>query len=303
MQAAPDVSLPLLAAFCATFREGSFTAAARALLLRPAAVSRAVAKLEAQLGVTLFRRTTRSLRPTPVAERYHAEVSPALEQLARAEASLHARGPVRGRVRISLPTTVGLQRVVPLLAGLPAKHPHIEVDVQVSNHVVDFVREGFDLAVRMGPIADAGMIARRLVDPPLGLFASPKYLAARGRPRSVDDLASHALLPFVLPRAGRVLPWLLANPDREYVPEGAFRVLDDPLGIIALATHGAGVCQTFRFMVERELRDGALVEVLGAHGGRTRRFSLVYPRQGISAPTRAVIDHLLAKAPASGGEG
>lgn len=294
MAAAPDVSLSLLTAFCATVREGSFTAAARSLHLRPAAVSRAVAKLEAQLGVALFRRTTRSLRPTPAAERYHAEVAPALDQLAHAEAALHARGPLRGRVRMSVPTTWGLQRVLPTLGEFTRAHPGVELDVQVSNQVVDFVREGFDLAVRLGPLHDAGMVARRLGDPPLGFFASPQYLAARGRPRSIDDLAAHTLLPFVLPRAGRVLPWLLANPDREYVPESPYRTLDDPLGVIALACAGVGVCQTFRFMVERELRDGALAEVLAAHAGRTRRFSLVYPKQGLSAPARALVDHVLA---------
>lgn len=295
MAAAPDVSLSLLNAFCATVRAGSFTAAARALHLRPAAVSRAVAKLEAQLGTPLFRRTTRSLRVTPAGERYHAEVAPALEQLARAEAALHARGPLRGRVRISLPTTWGLRRVIPTLGAFTAAHPGVELDVQLSNQVVDFVRDGFDLAVRMGPLQEAGMVARRLGDPPLALFASPAYLAARGRPRTVDDLADHTLLPFVLPRAGRVLPWLLANPDRELVPESPYRTLDDPLGLIALASAGVGICQNFRFIVERELREGSLVEVLAAHAGRTRRFSLVYPKQGLSAPARALADHLVAQ--------
>lgn len=294
MTVVPDVSLPLLAAFCATMREGSFTAAARMLNLRPAAVSRAVAKLEAQLGVALFRRTTRMLRPTPAAERYHAEVAPALDQLARAEATLHARGPLRGRVRISLPTTWGLQRVLPALGSFTRENPGVELDIQVSNHVVDFVREGFDLAVRLGPLHDATVVARRLSDPPLGLFASPQYLKTRGVPQSSDDLAAHTLLPFVLPRAGRVLPWLFANPDREYVPESPYRTLDDPLGVVALACAGVGICQSFRFVVEREVRDGALVEVLPSHGGRTRRFSLVYPKQGLTPPARALVEHILA---------
>ena len=295
MTALPDVSLSLLTAFCATVREGSFTAAARSLHLRPAAVSRAVAKLEAQLGVSLFRRTTRSLRPTPAAERYHAEVSPALDQLARAEAALHTRGPLRGRVRISLPSTWGLRRVMPTLGAFTQANPGVELDVQVNNHVVDFVRDGFDLAVRLGPLHDTGVVARRLGDPPLALFASPQYVASRGQPRTVDDLAAHTLLPFVLPRTGRVLPWLLADPDREFVPESRYRTLDDPLGVIAFACAGVGICQTFRLMVEREVLDGALVEVLGAHADRTRRFSLVYPKQGLSASARALVEHLLAQ--------
>lgn len=295
MATPPEASLSLLTAFCATVREGSFTAAARSLHLRPAAVSRAVAKLEAQLGLLLFRRTTRALRPTPAAERYHAAVWPALEQLARAEAALHTHGPLRGRVRISVPTSWGLGRVMPALGAFTLAHPGVELDVQVNNHVVDFVRDGFDLAVRLGPLSDSGMVARRLGDPPLAFFASPKYVAARGKPRTVDDLAAHTLLPFVLPGAGRVRPWLLANPDREFVPESRYRSLDDPLGPIALACADMGICQTFRFMVERELRDRELVEVLSAHAGRTRRFLLVYPKHGLSAAARALAEHLVAQ--------
>jgi DNA-binding transcriptional LysR family regulator len=294
LAAAPDVSLSLLAAFCAAYREGSFAGAARVLRLRPAAVSRAVAKLEEQLGVALFRRTTRSLRASAAADRYFEEVSPALEQLARAEQALHAKGPLRGRVRISLPSTWGLFRVMPSLGAFARAHPQVALDVQVSNRVVDFVREGFDLAVRLGPIDGASLVARRLSEAPLGCYASPEYLAARGVPRTVDELAAHTLLPFVLPRAGQVLPWLMAAPDREVIPDGPYRVFDDPLGLVSLARAGVGICQTFRFMAERDVRDGTLVEVLPAHGGRVRRFSLVYPRQGVSAPARALIEHLLA---------
>jgi DNA-binding transcriptional LysR family regulator len=280
MAVAPDVSISMLAAFCATVREGSFTGAARVLRVRPAAVSRAVAKLEEQLGVALFRRTTRSLRTTPAADRYFAEVSPALEQLARAEGALHAKGPLRGRVRISLPTTWGLYRVMPALGAFTREHPQVALDVQVSNRVVDFVREGFDLAVRLGPIDGATLVARRLSEAPLGLYASPEYLAARGTPATVDALTEHTLLPF----------------DREVIPDSAYRTFDDPLGLLALARAGVGICQTFRFVAERDVRDGSLVEVLPAHGGRTRRFSLVYPKAGVSAPARALIEHLLAHA-------
>lgn len=285
---APAASLPLLLAFCRAVETGSFTGAARALHLRPAAVSRAIARLEEQLGVPLFRRSTRSLRPTPAALRYYEQVAPALAQLAQAEAALADDAAPRGRVRVSLPTTWGLHRLIPLLAGFDQAHPDIALDLCVSNHVVDFVREGYDLAVRLGPIEDASLVARRLEDAPLGVFASPAYLARRGAPDTVEALAGHTLLPFVLPRAGRVLPWLFAAPDQEIVPDGPHRVFEDPQAVIGLAVAGLGLCQTYRFMVARELARGALVEVLADRAGRTRRFALVYPRQGQSPAARAV---------------
>lgn len=294
MAVAPDVSLSSLTAFCAAYRGGSFTAAARELRLQPAAVSRAVAKLEEQLGVALFRRTTRSLRATAAGERYFAEVAPALEQLAHAELALHAKGPLRGRVRLSLPTTWGLHRMFPSLGAFTRANPQVALDVQLSNRVVDFVREGFDLAVRLGPVDGATLVARKLSDAPLGLYASPAYLAAKGAPETVDALSEHTLLPFVLPRAGHVLPWLLAAPDREWTPESPYRTFDDPLALAALARAGVGICQTFRFVAEPDVRAGSLVEVLPMHGGRVRRFSLVYPKHGVSAATRALIEHLLA---------
>ncbi len=294
----PVASLPTIVAFVRTKEAGSFTAAARQLHVTPAAVSRSVARLEAQLGTALFRRSTRQLRPTPAGERYHARCVEALALLAGAERDARGEaGPPRGRVRISLPTTYGLHRVVPALAGLAEAHPGVVLELQVENRVTDFVREGSDLAIRLGAIDDASLVARKLGDAPLGTFASPGYLEARGRPRSLDALEGHVLLPFVLPRSGRVLPWLFAAPSRELVPSGApVRCMDDPQGLVALALAGVGICQIYRFMVAHEVRAGRLLEVLEKHGGRTRPFSLVYPKAHVAPHVRVVIDWILARA-------
>lgn len=291
----PDLSLPLLVAFVETYEAGSFTGAARRLHVRPAAVSRAVAKLEAALGVSLFRRTTRQFQPTVHAERYVEDVRAALTRLADAEAALRGPAVPRGRVRLSVPTTWGLHRVLPSLGALAAALPGVELDVHVGNQVVDFVREGYDLAVRLGPIEDASLVSRRLGTAALGLFASPTYVEARGRPRTLSALRDHALLPFVLPRSGRVLPWLFAGPDESFVPDGVLRCHDDVQGAVALARGGAGICQIYRFMVEDSIAAGDLVELLPARAGRTRTFHLVHPRQGLSPAARAVAEEILAR--------
>lgn len=294
--ALPEASLPTILAFVRTLEDGSFTRAAKRLHVTPAAVSRSVARLEAQLGVRLFRRSTRSLKPTPEGERYHARCAEALATLAAAESELRGKsGPPRGRVRLSVPTTIGLFHVLPSLAGFTEAHPGVELDVQIDNHTTDFVRDGFDLAVRLGRIDDASLVARKIGDASLGVFASPRYLQRRGRPRDLEDLADHDCLPFVLPRSGRLLPWLFASTNAELVPRASVRCLDDPQGLIAMARAGLGLCQIYRFMVRDALKDGSLVEVLERRAGRTRPFSLVYPKAPLAPHVRVVVEWILAR--------
>jgi DNA-binding transcriptional LysR family regulator len=291
-----ESTLPNLLAFCRAFEAGSFTAAAKTLRVTPAAVSRAVARLEIAVGATLFRRTTRALRATTAGRAYYERCAAALRLLAEGERALKEedQDPARGVVRISVPTTYGLRRLLPRLGGFRARHPQIELEIHVSNLNVDFVREGFDLAIRQGSIDDAGMIARKLGDFPLGVFASPRYLARRGTPRTVGDLAAHDCIAFVMPRTGRVFPWAFAAPALDLVPAAALRCVEDPLGGIALATAGEGLYQTYCFLVEGELSRRELAPVLAARGGRTRRFSLIYPKEtSRSKPIRAVIDTIL----------
>ena len=298
-----DATLPNLVAFCRTFEEGSFTRAARRLHVTPAAVSRSVARLETQLGAVLFRRSTRQLRPTPQGEAYYAGCAEALRLLAEAEGALaaNAGGAPRGKVRLSVPSTYGLSHLLARMAGFAEEYPQIQLDIQVSNQTIDFVREGFDMAVRLGQIDDAGLVARKLGDATLGLFAGPGYLARRGRPRTLAALLSrkdHDTIPFVMPRTGRVSPWLFAAPNAEAVPDGAIRCLDDPQGLLALARAGLGVVQTYHFMASELVASGALVEILSAHAGRTRPFSLVYPKVagaggGMSPAARAVVSFIM----------
>jgi len=293
-----ESTLPNLSAFCRTFELGSFTRAAKALRVTPAAVSRAVARLEDYLGTVLFRRTTRALQPTAKGRAYYERCAAALRLLEDGERALAEDEPgARGLVRLSVSTTYGLRWLLPRLGGFRDRHPEIELEVQVSNTNVDFVREGYDLAIRQGAIEDAGMVARKLGDFALGVFASPRYLAAAGTVRSIDDLANHRCIAFVLPRTGRAMPWVFADPSTELVPTCALRCIEDPQGGIALALAGEGLYQTYRFLVDGELARGELVEVLASRAGRTRKFSLLYPKAAPRSPAvRAVIDEILAVA-------
>ena len=173
----------------------------------------------------------------------------------------------------------------------------MKVDIHLSNRNIDFVGEGYDLAIRVRALPDSTLIARHLEDAALVVVASPDYLARVPAPQSLEELAEHDCIQFELPSNGRRIPWLFneRGQERELLLTGNYCCSDDVLGGVTLAKHGAGLFQTYRFIVERELAEGTLVEVLPAFGGRSRPFTLLYP-QGRHMPLRlrAFIEFLMA---------
>ncbi len=266
--------------FCLTADLQSFTQAAAAAGVTPAAVSRSVSRLEARLGVQLFSRTTRRVRLTDEGLRYFEQCRQALGQLMEAEREITGEQQLpSGTVRISLPTSYGHFRVLPLLPAFREQYPAVALDMHLSNRNIDFVSEGFDLAVRGRTPPDSGLVARKLEDAQLVVVAAPAYVERRGTPSRLEDLPHHDAVQFVLPSSGQRVAWLLRQDGRDFelATTGGMQCWDDILGPVTLARHGAGLLQTYRFLVEDDLRSGTLVEVLQAFGGASRPFSLIYP--------------------------
>lgn len=168
-----DIQLGSVELFCLAVERGSFTAAAHEAGLTPAAVSRAISRLEARLGVRLFVRTTRKIRLTEVGQDYYAQCHQALSQLIDAERAVLGKQTVpAGLIRMSLPTPYGTLRVLPLLPGFRTQYPHVEFDVHLSNRNIDFVADGYDLAIRARKREDSGLIARKLEDARLVVVAA-----------------------------------------------------------------------------------------------------------------------------------
>jgi DNA-binding transcriptional LysR family regulator len=291
-------TLPNLAAFCRTYETGSFTKAARVLGVTPQAVSRGVMRLEDAVGITLFRRTTRSLAPTEAAQRYYTLCVQALGLLSAGERELSVakHGP-EGLVRMSVPTTYGHHRLLPSLSAFRERYPLVRLELHVSNQNIDFVRDGFDLAIRMGRIEDQSLVARKLGDFPAGVYGSPSYLARNGTPRTPEDLSKHDCIGFVMPSSGRILPWSFVPGPRSLTPRAAYRCSDDVLGSITMARAGLGLVQAYDFLVEADVARGSLVEVLQGYRGLTRAFSLVYPKAvKPGGAVRALIDFVVTTA-------
>jgi len=265
--------------FCKTAELQSFTAAAAETGVTQAAVSRSVSRLEERLGVQLFVRSTRSVRLTDRGRNYYEQCRQALGQLVEAERELTGEQQVAaGLVRISLPTSYGHFRVLPILAKFRQKYPQVRLEIQLTNQNADLIADGIDLAVRARNPPDSGLIARKIEDGELVVVAAPAYLRRKGTPKSLEDLARHECIQFVRPQTGQPMPWLfrVEGEDRPLTTPGSVCITDDVLGLATAARGGMGLVQTYRFIVEQDLAKGSLVEVLRAYGGASRPFTLLY---------------------------
>jgi DNA-binding transcriptional LysR family regulator len=294
-----DLLLGSIELFCLAAELESFTVAATAASVTPAAVSRSVARLEERLGVRLFVRTTRQIRLTDAGRRYFAQCRQALAQLADAEREATGQQSTpTGVLRISMPTPYSHYRVLPLLAEFRARYPGVTVETHLSNRNIDFADEGFDLAIRGRAPDDSGLIARTLEDAELVVVASPAYLKSAGKLETPDDLINHECIQFALPSTGRNIPWLFRHEgeDIEMITRGGCSTSGDVLAGATLARHDAGLFQTYRFVVERDLAEGTLREVLTPYGGRSRPFVLLYPHaRHLSSRVRCFVDFLMEK--------
>jgi DNA-binding transcriptional LysR family regulator len=294
-----DILLGSIELFCLAAELKSFTAAAIEAGVTPAAVSRSVSRLEERLGVRLFVRTTRQIRLTDPGQAYFAQCRDALGRLADAERQVTGQQSApSGVLRISIPTPYGHCRVLPLLAKYRALYPQVQIEVHLSNRNIDFADDGFDLAIRVRPPPDSNLIARKLEDAALVVFATPAYLREHGTPRTLDDLAAHDCIQFELPSSGRRINWVFRDKgaDVELATTGSYSLSDDLLGCVTLARHGAGLLQTYRFIVEDDLRAGRLVEVLADYGGRSRPITLLYPHnRHVPLRVRSFVDFLVGE--------
>jgi DNA-binding transcriptional LysR family regulator len=293
-----DVLLGSIELFCLAAELSSFTAAATAAGVTPAAVSRSVARLEERLGVRLFVRTTRQIRLTDGGRVYFEQCRQALSQLSEAERQVSgAQAKPSGPLRISAPTPYAHYRLLPRLGEFRRNYPDVTIDIHVSNRNIDFADEGYDLAIRGRAPADSSLIARKLEDAELVLVASPAYLKRAGKPKSLADLAKHDCIQFDLPSTGKRIPWpfMQDGAQVDLATEGGLSCSEDVLGIVTLARSGAGLVQTYRFIVEQDLASGALIELLPQHGGASRPFILLYPHaRHLSLRVRTFVDFLMS---------
>jgi len=289
------VDLNRIKAFVAVVEAGSFTAGAAALGVRKSSVSRSVAALEADLGIRLLQRTTRKLSLTEAGRAYYDRTRDALSGIEEARQAVSSLGAEpRGLVRVTAPVDLARDLAAVTAAFLRA-NAGVRVETVLTARHADLVKEGFDLAVRAGPLADSSLHARRLGDAELGLFASPAYLDRFGRPRRLADLARHEC---ILYRAGgSVTKWRLSGPhgDEEVAAHG--RADSDELAFVrAMAVVGFGIALIPVPFVAPHVQTGEIERVLSRYARRSSAVHIVWPSRRFEPAAVRLFREALAQA-------
>ncbi|WJI17733.1 LysR family transcriptional regulator [Pseudoxanthomonas winnipegensis] len=286
-----------IALFLRVLDLGSISAAARQLDLSAAVASQRLKRLERELGVRLLHRTTRRLHPTPegqaLAERGRVLVRD-LEALG--EDLRESAQQVSGTLRVTLSASFGMLYVAPLLPEFQRLHPRLRVSAHLSDHLVDLVKEGFDLAIRIGPLADSGLYARSLASNARVLCASPEYLRRMGTPRTPADLATHDGV-LLMGRDGRQDVWTLVGPDRQSVRVRMASRFESNFGEVLreAVLAGQGIAVHSLWHVAADLRAGRLLAVLPDWRPPVTSISAVTPARLQPPRVRRFVEFLTAR--------
>ncbi|OYU86955.1 MAG: LysR family transcriptional regulator [Bradyrhizobiaceae bacterium PARB1] len=277
---------------------GGFSTAARAFQMTPSAISKLVARLEARLGVRLINRSTRKLQLTPEGTAFYERAVRILDEIAAAEREAAVGATPSGLLRVNTSVPFGLHRLLPLLPDFARRYPDIKVEVTLTDLVVDLLEQRADVAIRVGPMRESRLLARKLGESRMVVVASPAYLSERGTPATPDDLAQHNLLDFGFAKWKDGWPFRLKNGETiTVVPSGNALVSDgEAMHLIALS--GMGLARLARFHVEADLTAGHLVPVLEElNPGDIEPIHAVFVGHGgqLPARVRAFLDYLVER--------
>ena len=267
-----------IAIFVKVIQAGSFSRAAKLLGMPNSTVSAKVSALEKRLGVTLLQRTTRKLHATQAGEAYFRRCVLALDELQAAENELeNTQGEPKGVLRLTAPVDIGHNLLASLVAAFMKRHRHINVELIITNRLLDLVAEGVDLAVRAGTLKDSALIARRFVLGHFGLWASPAYLKSHPVPAHPNELPQHDCMRFSQFN-GRALELTNARDSVRVTLSG--RVMgDDFEALRSLAVLGQGIAFLPSFLCTEEAKQRKLIPVLPQWRGEAVIVSLVYSAQ------------------------
>lgn len=286
--------------FVQAAERGSLAAAARALGISAAAVSKNVAGLERALGIRLMNRTTRSLQLTAEGSVFLEHARVAIDALDHAIDTVAAqRADPVGRIRISSGHALGRTYLMPLMSDLIGRYPGLVPEIDLDDYRVDIVKDGYDLVLRGGLVGDSSLISRRICALHVALVASPSYLKKHGIPKRRDDLHSHRKIAVRFLNGG-VSRWMFNGVNgqpEEHEPDSPALIVSSPEAAAQAALHGIGIAQVGIHHVWEDLRKGRLkVLFVGQHHNGGRELVLQYPHRALIAPrVRVTVEFLLER--------
>lgn len=285
-------------AFIAVATEGSFSRAADRLGVGRSAVSRSVQRLEDQLNVRLFLRTTRSTTLTQEGDLFFTRCHTGVDRIVEAVDEMRdlREGRPRGHLRISSAVGFGRKVVAPLLREFRAAYPEVSIDLLLSDTPTDFVSDRIDVAFRNGRMEDAEIIAKQIIPMQMLVCASPAYRSEHGLPETVDDLDRHQCINFRF-SSGRVFEWEFKEDGRlrKFLPQAALTFNDADL-VLQSVLAGEGIAQMSGYLICDAIRTGALVPCLTQSAPDDRGHFICYPsRQHLPSRARAFIDFMTSK--------
>jgi DNA-binding transcriptional LysR family regulator len=292
------MDISVLQLFVEVFKQGSFAAVARDRNLDPSSVSRAIAGLEAELGIRLFQRTTRQLSPTEAGMTYFERIESLVEELLQATAiATDISSQPTGKLRVTASVSFGLKCIVPLLPEFSRLYPDLTVDILLSDTIVDLFAERIDLAIRLGLLPDSTLIAQQLMPTHYFVCASPEYLQRSKQLKKPIDLAQHNCLLF--PFAGFRSRWIFKDRRGELseVPVFGRTLISGAIALQQCAISGMGLALLPNWLIDEDLQTGTLINVFSDYEVTATDFStaawLVYPsRTYIPLKVRVFIDFL-----------
>lgn len=282
-----------LQVFSTILEAGSLAAAARRLRRSSPAVTRVLAALEDRVGTRLVERTTRRLAPTAagrrLAERARQVLSDYGDAIDNVEQPRDA--PLSGLLRVTAPSLFGRWHVIPAVTSFLDTHPGVRVELILNNHNVDLVGENVDVAIRIGPLTQAGLVVRRVGQVRRVVFASPQYIARCGRPRAPKDLVKHDVV--FCSQWPRAIEWRFRVAGRERPVRLTPRLMvSEPEGVLQAVRAGHGIGRALSYQVADDFTSGTLVRLLQSFEPQPRPVHLVIPSARHMAPVvRAFLDH------------
>ena len=283
-----------LPVFLAVARQGSFAGAAAELSLSPSAVSHAIRMVESRLGATLFARTTRSVALTEAGNHLLGIIGPGFSQIEDGLDQFRANtGNVTGVLRLNVPRTALALAITPVIIELSQRFPQLTVEIAIDDASVDIVARGFDAGVRLGEMIAQDMVATRLTAPfKMILVAAPDYLARKGEPRAIWELANHNCIGFRQITAGSLYDWELNDGGTMVsVAVRGSSIVTDATYAKELALAGVGITYLMEPLARAEIESGILTRLLPETAIEEPGLFLYYPKRAATAPKlRAFID-------------